>query len=64
MVTSFYVNLSYSYWVCFPRSAASTYLIYLPTFSSKAFVVAAWDCARFNVVDFILETYSYRIASL
>jgi hypothetical protein len=64
MVTSFYNNPSYSWWVCFSRSAASTYLIYLPISSSKAFVVAAWDHARFNIVNFILETCSCGIASL
>lgn len=64
MVTSFHNNPLYSCWVCFPGSTASTCLIYLPTSSGKAFVVAAWDCAKFNIVNFILETYSCGIASL
>jgi hypothetical protein len=62
-LASFHVRRSYNCRVCLPGSAASTRFTCLPIFSGSLLLGTAWDCAIFNVIDFILETCSCGRAS-
>lgn len=62
-LASFHDNQSYSCRVCLPGRAASTLLTCLPTFSGKPLQALRWDRAILRVVDFILGSCAYGVAS-